>query len=79
MSKPDHLHRETKGMTVKDHCEMLSKQFLLQTQLPNHPNRVDLSTPPPRRQMNQTLRSKFGEEIKQLSYPDMPQDNRSIV
>ncbi len=74
MSKPDHLHQETKIMTVKDHCEMLSKQFLLQTQLPNHPNRVDLNAPPPRRQMNQTLMSKFGDEIKQMSYPDLPTD-----
>ncbi len=74
MSRPDHLHQETKVMMVKDHCEMLSKQFLLQTQLPNHPNRVDLNAPPPRRQMNETLRSKFGDEIKQMSQPDMPQD-----
>ena len=29
---------------------------------------------PPPRQMVQTLRSKVGDEIKQMSYPDMPQD-----
>ena len=74
MAHPDHLHQETKIMTVQNHCEMLSKQFLLQTQLPDHPNRVDLNAPPPRRQMVQTLKSKFGREINQMSQPDLPQD-----
>jgi hypothetical protein len=74
MSKPDHLHQETKIMMVKEHCEMLSKQFLLSTQLPNHPNRVDWNQPPPPRgrQMNETLVSKFGREIQQMSYPGLP-------
>ena len=31
-------------------------------------------SPPPPRQMVKTLKSKFGDEIKQMSYPDMPQD-----
>ena len=30
--------------------------------------------PPPRRQMVQTLKSKFGREINQMSQPDLPQD-----
>ncbi|MCP3662454.1 MAG: hypothetical protein GY696_08175 [Gammaproteobacteria bacterium] len=47
MTDIDHLHQETKVMKVKDHCEMLSKQFLLATQKCEHPNRVDLSLPPP--------------------------------
>ncbi|MCP3666232.1 MAG: hypothetical protein GY696_27660 [Gammaproteobacteria bacterium] len=51
MADIDHIHNETKMMKVRPHCEMLSKQFLLATQKPNHPNKVDLSAPPPRRQM----------------------------
>ncbi len=46
MTDIDHLHHESKVMKVKDHCEMLSKQFLLATQKPAHPNRVNCSLPP---------------------------------
>ncbi len=71
MTDIDHLHHETKIMKVKPHCEMLSQQFLLATQQPNHPNRINLSDPPPPRQMKNTLASSFGDKIKQISYPDM--------
>ena len=74
MTDIDHLHQETKVMKVKDHCEMLSKQFLLATQKREHPNRVDLSLPPPPRQMKRTLTSRFGADIRQMSYPDLPED-----
>ncbi len=74
MTDIDHLHSETKVMKVRAHSEMLSKQFLLATQKPTHPNKVDLSAPPPPRQMKQTLSSRFGPEIRQLSRPDIPED-----
>ncbi len=74
MSDIDHLHTETKIMKVKPHCEMLSKQFLLATQKPQHPNKTDLSKPPPPRQMKQTLSSRFGATIRQMSRPDLPED-----
>ncbi len=74
MTDIDHLHNETKIMKVRPHCEMLSKQFLLATQKPNHPNRVNLSDPPPPRQMKETLSSRFGEEIRHMSRPDLPED-----
>ena len=45
------LHHESKDIKVKDHCYMLSKQFLLTYQKPAHPNRVNLSLPPTPRQM----------------------------
>ena len=74
MTDIDHLHHETKIMRVKPHCEMLSQQFLLSTQQPSHPNRINLSAPPPPRQMKNTLSSKFGEKIQQISYPELPPD-----
>ncbi len=74
MSNIDHLHSETKIMPVKPHCEMLGKQFLLATQKPEHPNKTDLSAPPPPRQMKRTLRSRFGNEIKSLSNPNLTDD-----
>ena len=74
MSDIDHLHNETKVMKVQPHCEMLSKQFLLATQRPNHPNKVNLDNPPPARHMKDTLVSKYGAEIKAISTPDIPDD-----
>ncbi len=74
MTNIDHLHDETKVMKVQPHCEMLSKQFLLASQKPGHPNRVDLGKPPPPRQMKQTLSSKFGREVKTLSR-NLTEDN----
>ena len=78
MSDIDHLHNETKIMKVRPHCEMLSKQFLLATQKPNHPNRVDISAPPPSRQMKRTLSSRFGAEIRQMSRPDLPEEEYKL-
>ena len=75
MTDPDHLHTETKVMQVRPHCEMLSKQFLLATQKQGHPNRIDLNAPAPVRQMNETLQSKFGAEIKDLSYPNLSEND----
>ena len=72
MSDVNHLHAETKIMPVKAHCEMISKQFLLATQKTNHPNRVRLDVPPPPRQMKKTLVSEYGNEIKDMTYPDLP-------
>ena len=71
MTDVEHLHNEAKIMPLKDHCEMLSKQFLLSTQKPNHPNRTQLDGPPPDRQMKKTLVSKFGAEISSISTPDI--------
>ena len=62
-------------MQVRQHCEMLSKQFLLATQKSGHPNRVDLISPPPARQMKQTLKSKFGNEIRSISRPNLPEED----
>ena len=71
MTDVELLHNEAKIMPLKDHCEMLSKQFLLSTQKPNHPNRIQLDGPPPDRQMKKTLVSKFGAEISSISTPDI--------
>ncbi len=67
MTKEDHLHEESKIMPVRDHCEMLAKQYLLATQVNNHPTPVNLSSPPPPRTMKRTLKTKFGKEVKNLT------------
>ena len=65
MASNDHLHSEAKVMPVRDHCEMLSTQFLLATTQPNHPNLPDLNLKPPRN-MKDTLVSKFSNHIRDM-------------
>ena len=55
-------------MPVKQHNNMLSKQFLLSTMRPEHPNHMDLDTTYPRL-MRPTLISKFRAAVKPLA-PD---------
>jgi len=66
MSSADHLHTETKNMPVKEHCSMISKQFLLATTKPDHPNHIDLNEPPPPRIMKETLTTRFSSDIASL-------------
>ena len=63
MTPIDHLHSESKIMPVKEHCQMLSKQFLVQTQLPNHPNNCSLYQTKPPRIMKRTLLTEYGSEV----------------
>ena len=51
-------------MPIKEHCELISKQFLLQTQKNQHPNFTDLTDTTPERPMKDSLHTRFGEEIK---------------
>ena len=66
-----HVHTETEMMPVKNRSQMLSKQFLLSTQTVNHPNFLDLFAPPPKRTTKPSLVTCFGEEIKQISKPNL--------
>ena len=61
-SSLDHLHAECKIMPVKEHSELLSKQFLLATQKPDHPNQCDLDHVP-ERIMKETLVTRFKEDV----------------
>ena len=63
----DHLHAEAKIMPVKDHCTMLTKQFLLSTTRPTHPNHSDINTAPPRRIMKPSMLTRFAEDIRPLA------------
>jgi len=62
MTDVDHLHSEARVMPVRAHNEMLSKQFLLQTCRPNHPNKKDLNHVPPRT-MKETLVTKYAADV----------------
>ena len=45
---------------------MLSKQYLLATQKQDHPCKINLLSPPPRRIMKKTLKTEFGSEVKDI-------------
>ena len=79
MANTDHLQAESKMMPVKDHCEMLSKQFLLTTQLPNHPNKESLDPPTTGRPMRRTLPLDYGDEIKALLPENFDHDTRKTL
>ena len=54
MPSVDHLHAEGNIMPVKDHCSMITEQFLLATQKPEHPNQINIFVPRPTRVMKNT-------------------------
>ena len=58
----DDLHRETKLMPVKEHCALLSKQYLLMSQAPQHPNHGLLDTTS-ERDMRRSLAMEFKEQV----------------
>ena len=66
MTDISHLHTETKEMPVKEHCEMLSLQFLLSSARSSHPNNKDLQEAP-KRLLKQTLTSRFKEDVLPLT------------
>ena len=70
----DHLHTESKMMPVKEHCEMLTKQFLLKSQEDSHPNNINLTQRCPRKMKN-TISTRHGQYIRNLkaSNPDTSQ------
>ena len=74
MTNIDHLHSESKMMPVKDHCTMLSKQFLLATSRPDHPNHNDIDHVP-ERVMKPTLGTKFSADIRAIIPRDLVIDD----
>ena len=64
MTSIDHLHSECQLLPVKDHNEMLSRQFYLGAYLPNHPDH-HTTTPPAFRTCNlrHTLHSKYNADV----------------
>ena len=69
MSQISHLHNETKILKVRDHNNLLCKQFLAQMHKQKHPNHHQLAIPPPPpgREMGATLKDKYIQEIGHIS------------
>ena len=81
MSSIDHLHQETQVLPLKEHSEMLTKQFLTNFQHPEHPGNADIL-----QEQDQNARSKkktlleHRETVDALfNRADMPNDiNKKI-
>jgi hypothetical protein len=63
MTHRDHLHEETRILPVKQHGDLLAKQFLVACHHPEHPNHEIIAAPPPPRLMRETLTSKYNQEV----------------
>ena len=59
----EHLHHETKTLLVDEHLQLLCRQFLTKSFLPEHPSFAVVSAPSGPRPIRQTLSSRFGPDI----------------
>ena len=75
----DHLHEECSILPVKEHCELITEQFLLATQQPSHPNHHQIPTEPPPRIMRKTLDLKHGNSIRAMLRDEVLEDTRYKV
>jgi hypothetical protein len=62
MSHQDHLHQETKVLPLKEHSELISKQFLAASYQPTHPANKFLDKPQSKRNRRKTPLT-FKEEV----------------
>ena len=65
MADTGHVHAEAKMLPVKEHCTMLSKQFLLSTKQIGHPSQHDDTSTPPRT-MKKILSTLYHDDIRHL-------------
>ena len=63
MAPIDHLHQETKVLPIRNHCEMVSKQFLAACHTPDHPGNKQLLKEKNKRKMKNTIVTMHEEEI----------------
>mgnify|MGYP007048355338 CR=1 FL=1 len=75
MSPIEHLHRETKILPLKEHGEMLSKQFLLNCNLPGHPGYKHLERPVPERPTRKPTIYRLKDSIRHL----LPVSDKSLL
>jgi hypothetical protein len=65
MASEEHLHRESKILPIKEHCKMISKQFLLTCHQPHHPGFKHISKPLPPRNMKPTIQN-YRRDVRNL-------------
>ena len=65
MNAVDHLHAETKILSFKEHCKILSKQFPSQKKNPTTSSSERFH--PSRKKMRETLAARFSDSIRPLT------------
>lgn len=55
MASEQHLHREAKILPLRDHCKMISNQFLLSNHINNHPGQKLTTKPLPDRRIKPSI------------------------
>ena len=76
MSDQDHLHNETQILPVKEHSEMLSKQYMISMHQQHHPNRWQLTKPCSTRDIKKSLLHKHKKDIQVFVSPDQIIDKK---
>lgn len=74
MASLEHIHRETKVLPLKDHGQLLSKQFLATCHNPIHPCHEYLNQPSYKRNMKKTI-LQHKEEVSQLMVKSPTKDD----
>ena len=77
MAAIDHLHRECKVLPVKQHCELVTKQFLASCHIPGHPGGKHLGNPPPPRDMKKTMLI-HEQEVRNTFDPTLPKNDKTL-
>ena len=66
MSAIEHLHSETLVMPIREHCQMIGKQYLASCHLPGHPGQRIIHNPPKPRRMKDTITTLHNTEVNNL-------------
>ena len=79
MSSQDHLHQESMVMPIWQHSELLTKQFLAGSFLPNNPGHQHLNRQPPPRRMKETLLKYESEVANQYTLPATQDEYKKVL
>ena len=79
MTNQDHLHQECKVMPLREHSELLTKQFLARCHLPDHPGNKHLDQPNPPRTMKATLLTHEQDVKAQFNQPPSITEYKKVI
>ena len=74
MASSAHLHQECNMLPVKDHCILITKQYLAACHLPGHPGQKQLTRPPERRKKKLTLLEYKADVARHIDDSDIDMD-----
>ena len=77
MTSITHLHQESKVLPLKEHGELLGKQFLASSFVPGNPGRKQLGKPAPARNLKKTILI-YENEVRQ-KYQDSGENYKTTI